>query len=550
MARSAALVAVGLMSASCSGSDDGGGLAPPDDPVVEPTGPAQEVDDEAAHRVAELDGSAPLDLWAPPVQPGIADSIPHLLVALTAPGVDANTARESVLATGAEIVGFDRPTGIVQIWTADQSEDVAASLAADPIITAVDQEWFFTVSGSGRAPARLFEPRALAAGPKDRWVQSTSGFIDVPDEVRESAQSRVAVLDIEFVHPYEDVQSRSIHFAGPERPPPDLNNTGRALHATSVARLACGAKKGSKDAETGMMPGCQVDSYSMRELERPIEEAGGGQASTSQVAGSRLLYGFHRIAESHEVVNMSVGTDIDDRADCPKTNPRQFDAGLLRSRIEALPVVFVKSAGNEGCRYPPAFEALFEGLDNVIIVGSIDHDEKMSDFSNFGDWVDVAAPGGDFDGWGIPAVEHCEARTCETDKRAGNLICRTIGYGNRSHAPGRARRDPSPLEIKGLVTSSGRHVAGARWSSVHQVGLVPDIPLLDAGRALRDKRSIQGPPAPIRTTTTTSPSQPSSTDLSPAMKAALSDMGGTQVFGIPDVKWKATCRRTGSTSGS
>ncbi len=93
-----------------------------------------------------------------------------------------------------------------------------------------------------------------------------------------------------------------------------------------------------------MMPGCQVDSCSMRELERPIEEAGGGQSLDFQVAGSRLLLGFHRIAESHEVVNMSVGTDIDDRADCPKTNPRQFDAGLLRSRIEALPVVFVKSS--------------------------------------------------------------------------------------------------------------------------------------------------------------------------------------------------------------
>ncbi len=50
-------------------------------------------------------------------------------------------------------------------------------------------------------------------------------------------------------------------------------------------------------------------------------------------------------------------------------------------------VVFF-AAGNDGSQYGAPAEN-----ENVIAVGSIDPDGKRSDFSNYGDWVDIAAPG-------------------------------------------------------------------------------------------------------------------------------------------------------------
>lgn len=47
--------------------------------------------------------------------------------------------------------------------------------------------------------------------------------------------------------------------------------------------------------------------------------------------------------------------------------------------------------GNSGApHYPAAFE-----LDNIVSVASTDHSDMYSEFSNYGDWVDLAAPGSD-----------------------------------------------------------------------------------------------------------------------------------------------------------
>lgn len=53
-------------------------------------------------------------------------------------------------------------------------------------------------------------------------------------------------------------------------------------------------------------------------------------------------------------------------------------------------VTVVAAAGNDG-HNTPAYPASYEG---VIAVGSLDSDGSQSTFSNYGDWVDVWAPGG------------------------------------------------------------------------------------------------------------------------------------------------------------
>ena len=53
-------------------------------------------------------------------------------------------------------------------------------------------------------------------------------------------------------------------------------------------------------------------------------------------------------------------------------------------------IIFVSSAGNDGSEkldYPAAYE-------NVISVASCNQSMELSDFSQYGDWIDIAAPGG------------------------------------------------------------------------------------------------------------------------------------------------------------
>lgn len=66
---------------------------------------------------------------------------------------------------------------------------------------------------------------------------------------------------------------------------------------------------------------------------------------------------------------------------------------LLKEAMEESDIVFVCAAGNDGTSqyiYPAAF-----GLPNIISVAAADANGNLADFSNYGDRVDLAAPGVD-----------------------------------------------------------------------------------------------------------------------------------------------------------
>ena len=85
------------------------------------------------------------------------------------------------------------------------------------------------------------------------------------------------------------------------------------------------------------------------------------------------------IADGAKVINMSMGaTDVSQTLSASVQDA--WNAGL----------VIVAAAGNDGLEnelfYPAAF-------DNVISVAAFDEDHGRASFSNFGSWVDIAAPG-------------------------------------------------------------------------------------------------------------------------------------------------------------
>jgi len=59
--------------------------------------------------------------------------------------------------------------------------------------------------------------------------------------------------------------------------------------------------------------------------------------------------------------------------------------------IRAAGIIAVAAAGNEASNVP-RFPAAYEG---VISVSAVDQQRRVAPYSNFGNLVDVAAPGGD-----------------------------------------------------------------------------------------------------------------------------------------------------------
>jgi subtilisin family serine protease len=101
-----------------------------------------------------------------------------------------------------------------------------------------------------------------------------------------------------------------------------------------------------------------------------------------------------------------------------------FGRAIEYARKQNKDVLWVIAAGNE-CRdtkYATPASLVEKYPQDVVVVGSIDQDGRLSSFSNYGDLVDVAAPGG--------GILSTLPRTCAANQ-AGELVCKDE-YGVKS----------------------------------------------------------------------------------------------------------------------
>ncbi|MBQ3600838.1 MAG: S8 family serine peptidase [Lachnospiraceae bacterium] len=116
----------------------------------------------------------------------------------------------------------------------------------------------------------------------------------------------------------------------------------------------------------------------------PVKILGGMDGTTST---AMIIKGIrYAISMNASVINASWGGETGVAQD-----------GALKNIIASSGVLFVTAVGNDGkscdeIHYTPA--CYCKELDNVISVGSLDWDGNMSFFSNYGDEVEILAPGG------------------------------------------------------------------------------------------------------------------------------------------------------------
>lgn len=195
--------------------------------------------------------------------------------------------------------------------------------------------------------------------------------IDAPEawKVTSADAVKVAVLDTGVDKNHEDISSKVVlraNFTG-TRSDDDLYG-----HGTHVAGII--AATHNTVGVKGVCPNCTIMSGKV------LDDNGSGSESS-------IIQGIHWAwVNGAQVINMSLGF-------APGAT---YDPSFLTQEIDAAwnnGAVIVAAAGNLASASDttgPIYPAYYE---KVIAVGATDNNDIRAGFSNYGSWVDVAAPG-------------------------------------------------------------------------------------------------------------------------------------------------------------
>jgi subtilisin family serine protease len=175
--------------------------------------------------------------------------------------------------------------------------------------------------------------------------------------------------------------SSSLDGDGWDDDPTDDDWTKSFSHGTHVV--------GAIGAKTNNMLGVAGISWNVKVL--PIRVIGRWGADDFDLAASILwaigesVPGVALNPNPAKVINLSLGGS----AHIPETR-------ATLAAATAKGVIVVAAAGNEAT-IMPSYPAAY---DNVIAVAAVGPDARWASYSNFGDWIDIAAPGGDINRFG------------------------------------------------------------------------------------------------------------------------------------------------------
>jgi thermitase len=177
-----------------------------------------------------------------------------------------------------------------------------------------------------------------------------------------SSHVKVAIVDtgVDLSHP--DLKQNIVSgydFVNDDTKPDDL--VGHGTHCAGIA--AAEANNGIGVA--GVCPNCSI---------MPVQVLGPSGGSVSTVAKGIVWAADH----GAQVISMSLGS----------SNGSTTESDAVQYAVKKG-VLLIAAAGNDRSSAPhyPAYN------EACIAVGSVDENDRQSSFSNYGNWVDVAAPG-------------------------------------------------------------------------------------------------------------------------------------------------------------
>ncbi len=379
----------------------------------------------------------------PPVAPGNATPGPaSAYVVVLQPGADP----AGVAAEHARTFGFDVDFvyhSALRGYAADLTPSTVARLAQDSRVAAVE---------AGR-PLRA-QAQVVPTG-VDRIEADLSATASIDEADRPRTDVDVAVLDtgIDTGHP-------DLNVVGGKNCAPGKGYDDHFGHGTHIAGTIAALDNGV--GVVGVAPGARL--WAVRVLDKR------GEGDTPE-----LLCGIDFVTGTRtdddptndiEVANLSLGGLGEDDGDCGQTVKDALHMAICRS--VAAGVTYVVAAGNDRQntnRYAPG------AYDEVITVSALadsdghagasggppncrqDEDDTLANFSNFGDDVDLIAPG------------VCILSTLPVD---GSIVDGSSGYGRLTgtsfaapHVAGAAalylaqHPDIAPAEVRALLIGAG-----------------------------------------------------------------------------------------------
>ncbi|MBB4734508.1 serine protease [Micrococcus cohnii] len=308
-------------------------------------------------------------------------------------GVSVQEKRQ--MATGARVVTADKKL---------QGEDAEAfmrQVEADPSVESVEPDVMMTINREDSSASPLLEPQDSLYD--QLWGLHGENGMNVPPawDKTTGEGATVAVLDTGIVsHPDLDpnVQGGYDFISraegardgdGRDSDPQDEGDwfqggecgsgtgSGSSWHGTHVAGTVAAAT--DSEGVVGVAPDATI---------QPVRVLGKCGGSLSDITDAIIwsaggdVPGVPRNENPADVINMSLGGG----GMCGSTYQQAIDFAVQQGTS------VVVAAGNEN---QPAANVRPASCDNVITVGATDKSGNRSYFSNYGDAVDVAAPGGD-----------------------------------------------------------------------------------------------------------------------------------------------------------
>lgn len=237
------------------------------------------------------------------------------------------------------------------------------------------------------------------------------------DITRGSSSTKIAILDtgVDYNHP--DLAGKVIK--GYDYVDNDWDPMDRHDHGTHAAGIAA-AQTNNARGIAGMAP--SVSIYAVRVLDA------NGSGSLDDIANGI----YHAVDSGAKVVSLSLGG--------PSGSTSLQNA--VNYAVSKGSVVVV-AAGNENTS-APSYPAYYSG---AIAVAATDRNDNRASFSNYGSWVDVAAPGVD--------------------------IASTVRNGGYAYMSGTSMACPLVAGIAGLLASQGRSAANIRAAIENTADYVP-----------------------------------------------------------------------------
>lgn len=314
--------------------------------------------------LAAMGGAAAPASPAPPPEPRRPDvsgpAVPGRLVIKFRPGTPRAEREAAVREHGGRLV--DRVEAL-DVETADfpalrngdrkATERAAAALKRNPRVEFVEPEYLYTAD---------FTPNDPALG--QQWAWGKISAYSAWDVAQGSGSVVIAVVDTGIQRSHPDLDAKIV--AGYDYVQGDTNPDDAHGHGTHVAGTAA-AETNNATGGAGMCPGCKL---------MPVRALDANGSGTLTNVAKSITFAADNGAR---VINLSLGGS---------------GSSTLQSAVDyawSKGVFLACAAGNSstsstGSAYPAAYP-------NCFAVASTTSSDVKSSFSNYGTWVEVAAPG-------------------------------------------------------------------------------------------------------------------------------------------------------------